>query len=200
MCLYVCYTVTGDFVWCFQGVWGDLFSPPLILLCYFLSEYYICFGEMQMYPCDLFLSLFPHFSLLDPCLSSDLNSLLPMGDLEDFLSPLPEPSASGSVELELSLGISCEFPKHPLFVVLLLHAGFTNQVSNCTFAVYDNNWPKCFDEFLDSVLIYHVVPAISRHIIAFFVFWLFFFSWRNSPLIVSEISLQLMSVVFFSFI
>lgn len=29
--------------------------------------------------------------------SLDLNSLLPMSDLEDFLSPLPEPSASGTL-------------------------------------------------------------------------------------------------------
>lgn len=181
-----------DFLWCFQGVWGDLFSPPLILRCYFLSEYYICFSEMQMYPCDLFLSLVPHFSPLDPCLSSDLNSLLPMVDLDDFLSPLPEPSASGSVELELSLGKVCEFSKHPLFVVPLLYAEFPNQLLNCTFAIYDDNWPECFDE---------VVHAISRHIIAFFVaFWLFIQYTFTSSLITSEIFLQLMSVFFSSFI
>lgn len=158
-----------------------------------------------MYPCDLFLSLFPHFSPLDRCLTSDLNSLLPMVDLEDFLSPLPEPSASGSVELELSLGKVCAFSEHPLFVVSLLHAEFPNQVLNCTFAIYDNNRPECFDEFLDSVLTYQVVHAISRHIIAFLVVFGYFFQLNKrytftSSLIASEISLQLMSVFFFSFI
>uniref|UniRef100_A0A8C4HY81 Tyrosine-protein kinase receptor n=1 Tax=Dicentrarchus labrax TaxID=13489 RepID=A0A8C4HY81_DICLA len=60
-----------------------------------------------------FFSFFPPVSTLVPCLSSDLNSLLPMTDLEDFLSPLPEPSASGSVQLQPSPWIRCKFPKRP---------------------------------------------------------------------------------------
>ncbi|XP_026195478.1 leukocyte tyrosine kinase receptor isoform X3 [Anabas testudineus] len=46
------------------------------------------------------------------CFDTDLNSLLPMVDLEDLLSPLPEPSASGGVPLQLSPWIPCEFLKH----------------------------------------------------------------------------------------
>lgn len=62
------------------------------------------------------LSFSPPFSTLASCLSPDLNSLLPMADLEDFLSPLPEPSASGTV-------ISCEFPKPPSSTVrFLIHS------------------------------------------------------------------------------
>uniref|UniRef100_A0A8C4NUU7 Tyrosine-protein kinase receptor n=1 Tax=Dicentrarchus labrax TaxID=13489 RepID=A0A8C4NUU7_DICLA len=54
-----------------------------------------------------FFSFFPPVSTLVPCLSSDLNSLLPMTDLEDFLSPLPEPSASGKVSLMTWWFTSC---------------------------------------------------------------------------------------------
>lgn len=98
-----------------------------------------------------FLSLFTPFSTLDPCLSSDLNSLLPMADLEDFLSPLPEPSASGSVALQLSLGIPCEFPKRPWFVVsflILAACRIYKQVVYCKLAI-------CFDAL-------HFIYHISR--------------------------------------
>lgn len=70
----------------------------------FVSEYNLCLSDMQMFNCDS-LSLSPPFTNLASFLSPDLNSLLPMVDLEDFLSPLPEPSFSGTV-------IPWEFPKN----------------------------------------------------------------------------------------
>lgn len=72
---------------CFILAWIVLF--PLIWLWFLL----------QWYPDERPFIIF--FLFLAPCFMSDLNSLLPVADLEDYLSPLPEPSASGSVLLQL---------------------------------------------------------------------------------------------------
>lgn len=58
------------------------------------------------FPC-----LYFYFGFPSP--PSDLNFLLPATDFEDFLSPLPEPLASGSAQLQQLSCIACEFLKCP---------------------------------------------------------------------------------------
>lgn len=96
---------------------------------------------------------------LPACLPSDLNSLLPMVDSDDFLSPLPEPSASGSVQLQLSPWTPCEFPKRPSSTVsFLIRSACRIYISGD--GLYTRNF-SCVTLYLPYQLTYQVVNTIS---------------------------------------
>uniref|UniRef100_A0A7N9AMS6 Tyrosine-protein kinase receptor n=1 Tax=Mastacembelus armatus TaxID=205130 RepID=A0A7N9AMS6_9TELE len=82
-------TITSQLVWERDYQWKDDWEDIALKINGFYVQVTAVWGEGSN--ADIALD---EIAVGAECFETDLNSLLPMADLEDFLSPLPEPSAS----------------------------------------------------------------------------------------------------------
>eukprot|EP00064_Thunnus_orientalis_P012354 superscaffoldBa00001886_g12389 len=86
-------SATTPLVWERNGPWTDDWEDVALQLTGLHHEFHIKVTAVWGQGSNADIAL-DDIAIGAACFDTDLNSLLPMADLEDFLSPLPEPSAS----------------------------------------------------------------------------------------------------------